>query len=69
MEDERFENGLVSNETTTYVSMKGTRIVVFNEDVHRAIVMVPSVLDLFLARRRWTIEQDIEADGKVFARL
>ena len=49
--------------------MKGARIVVFDEDVHRAIVVVPAVLDLFLAWRRRTIEQNIESDGKVFARL
>lgn len=50
----------------SYMSMKRARIIVFDEDVHRAIVMIPAVLDLLLARDGRPVEEDIQSDRKAF---
>ena len=45
--------------------MERAGIVVFDEDVHRAIFVIPAEVQLFLSGHRGTIEEDLQPDRKV----
>lgn len=49
------------------MSMKRAWIVVFDEDVHRAILVIPAEVRLFLTCHGWPVEKNVESNGKVLA--
>ena len=49
------------------MSMKRAWIVVFDEDIHRAILVIPSEVRLFLSWYGGPVEKNVESDGKVLA--
>ena len=51
------------------MSVKRAWIVVFDEDVHRAILVIPSEVRLFLTWYGGPVEENVEPDGKVLAAI
>lgn len=60
---------VVESESCTHVTMESARVIVFDEDIHRSIVVIPSEVELFLSRHRRSIEKDFESDRKVLSQV